>query len=230
MTTANGRVPEDPDNFLFHYTDGHGLLGILKDKAIWATDAMFLNDRNELLHFAPDLLDALLARIQELRASAQEKAGVSIETIDTPTLESAQFQLASSAQRTIERFKESPLESRFHVHVACFCEGGDILSQWRGYASNKGYAIAVKPQSLQSMVVNPGPSGMGGVYDGFSPVVRLDMVRYGSAEARADIASLLNRLVPPDFISDRGVPSLRGQWNGIETLALVKHPAFKEER
>lgn len=40
--------PVDPDDLVWHYTDGHGLVSILSGHALWATSSAFLNDRQEI--------------------------------------------------------------------------------------------------------------------------------------------------------------------------------------
>src|SRR5437868_10408340 len=35
---------------LFHYTDGAGLLGIVKGREVWATHTQYLNDQDEFRH------------------------------------------------------------------------------------------------------------------------------------------------------------------------------------
>jgi len=40
----------DDSKLVFHYTNQEGLLGIIEDKEIWASDAFFVNDSSELNH------------------------------------------------------------------------------------------------------------------------------------------------------------------------------------
>ena len=35
------------EGFIYHYTSSEGLLGILRDKTLWFTDTMALNDSSE---------------------------------------------------------------------------------------------------------------------------------------------------------------------------------------
>lgn len=60
-----GRGPPLPDNIddlVWHYTDGHGLISILTGHCLWATSSAFLNDRQEIAYGG-----ALIARrIREL--------------------------------------------------------------------------------------------------------------------------------------------------------------------
>ena len=53
-----------PASFLYHYTSQRGLLGILENKKIWATNIHYLNDSAELYH-AIDVLQSGLSYICE---------------------------------------------------------------------------------------------------------------------------------------------------------------------
>lgn len=106
---------------LFHYTDVSGLHGIIESRALWATDARFLNDRSEIDHGR----DFILEKIDE-RAS-------------------------KSSSDSIKRFlQEMAGELKiffgptrwYRVFVVCFCEKPSLLSQWRAYSEKGGgYAL-----------------------------------------------------------------------------------------
>lgn len=111
---------------LYHYTDAGGLLGILTNKVFWATDINFLNDAMEL-KYASDLINKILeARINE-------------DDVLRPFLDHSKSYL-----------KLHP--SMMNAYVTCFCERGNLLSQWRAYgASGAGYSIGVITESLKGV-------------------------------------------------------------------------------
>src|SRR5665647_72791 len=41
---------QEPSELIFHYTNLSGLISIVENQCIWATDLYFLNDRNEYKH------------------------------------------------------------------------------------------------------------------------------------------------------------------------------------
>jgi hypothetical protein len=92
------------NDLLYHYTDAVGLLGILKDKCIFATDCRFENDPGELRY---GLEEVALPLLRE-----QPDAQTLTEFVET---------LATAPARAAAPY------------VACFSEHGDQLSQWRGY-------------------------------------------------------------------------------------------------
>jgi len=102
-----------PDE-LFHYTSAEGLIGIIDSRVLWASDMLCLNDASEAEYATQMITDAVTGNLYLLPAEHRQT------------------------------FKES-LISAFRVYtpfVACFCEDGDLLSQWRGYGgSGAGFAL-----------------------------------------------------------------------------------------
>src|SRR5450759_3987905 len=110
---------------LFHYTDSNGLLGILRSEVFWATNVQYLNDSSELAYCIALIRDRL----------ERKKIAVSRNAL-SPTAK-----LFVAAQNTFNPFPN------LTVYVSCFCEEGDLLSQWRGYGhAGGGYAIGIQPR------------------------------------------------------------------------------------
>jgi hypothetical protein len=111
-----------PPRTLFHYTNGAGLQGILESNRFWATHAQYLNDSTELV-YAYDFIKAAVKRHTDEQAPmALAELGYQVTTLLDP----------------------------FYVHellkpyMVCFCEEGDLLSQWRGYGGGVGgYALGL---------------------------------------------------------------------------------------
>jgi hypothetical protein len=109
---------------LYHYTDAAGLLGIISSNRLWATDASFLNDPSEGQLF-PERIIAFM----------REKVGGL-----TPSEERIVIQIENG-------FNKYPRPT--HAFTISFCDDGDLLSQWRGYASfGSGYAIGFDSQNI----------------------------------------------------------------------------------
>ncbi|CAM3739180.1 DUF2971 domain-containing protein [Smaragdicoccus niigatensis] len=142
---------------LFHYTTAAGLLGILtprrfgsttetqlaragkssrgKSFSLFATDARYLNDSSEIVFAAEALADA----IEEI-ATPDDRRGI-------PTLVSL---LRERVFSTWSAASHRPKNRS--TYVTCFCEKGDLLSQWRGYGSNGGgYSIEFETTALRSL-------------------------------------------------------------------------------
>src|ERR1051326_5588338 len=125
---------EIPDGCLYHYTDATGLIGILSGGTLWASHARYLNDASELQYGS--------ALVSTLLSERQSKA--------TPSLVS---QFISGAKQVVNQrgsWTATRSDNVFRqAFVCCFCSDGDLLSQWRGYASRgSGYSIAFDGESI----------------------------------------------------------------------------------
>jgi hypothetical protein len=192
---------------LFHYTTAAGLLGILRSSTLWATDLRFLNDAQEAVY-------------------ARELFVQAIRSAENPTLE-AGHPLHDHSQEfgvAFEGYKElvaKDLNSPdFPVYVTCFCESGDLLSQWRAYGSDHGYAIEVKTEVLKIAAQQ---------LTEYIPV-SLIQVRYGR-DAAADVVSTAMREMSKD--TNLGHVGVHAHYMALRLTAMlagVKHPGFREER
>jgi Protein of unknown function (DUF2971) len=112
---------------LYHYTNAAGLLGIIENNKIWATHINYLNDASEL-SYARQLVDNILAQSQ--KEAASEVVREFFRRVRT----------VFDVSRTMD------------VFISCFCEDGDLLSQWRGYAqAGEGYSIGVDSQRFEKI-------------------------------------------------------------------------------
>lgn len=109
---------------LYHYTNAAGLLGIVEHNKIWATHINFLNDASELI-YARRLVEEALKHGEE----------------------------NSKSEIVREFFRRAAtcfdVSQTMDVFVSCFCQEGDLLSQWRGYAqAGEGYSIGMDGDQL----------------------------------------------------------------------------------
>ena len=110
---------------LYHYTDAAGLLGMLKSQRLWATNSRFLNDPTET-EYAAKLVTEIVKGLER----------------DYP------LPLFVEVNEGIRGLLETYID-RGEQYLACFCENGDLLSQWRGYgATGGGYALGFTAKYL----------------------------------------------------------------------------------
>jgi hypothetical protein len=112
-----------PPPVLYHYTTRAGLIGMLEQRAVYASDVRYLNDENEI---------ALAIRL-------------------TQEIIFARLSHPDDDESLYEKIKSwlYSLESQIRVFVFSMTEEGDLLSQWRAYCKpNDGYAIGIDPQKL----------------------------------------------------------------------------------
>lgn len=112
----------------YHYTDAQGLLGIIKNGRLWATDIRFLNDPSEG-SFLPERLISLM----------ESKPG-GINNTEREVITGLQDALRNP-------------NSNYSSFCTSLSANGDLLSQWRGYGSfGKGYAVGL---SLEGLLPHP---------------------------------------------------------------------------
>lgn len=112
---------------LYHYTTPTGLLGILESKSLWATHTSHLNDSEEM-EYAKKLIYSAI--------DISEKNDLLKTFVD----------FIPELRKVFTYF-----DKFFNYYITCFCENGDLLSQWRAYAnSGVGYSIGFIAKSLNS--------------------------------------------------------------------------------
>jgi hypothetical protein len=109
--------------FLFHYTGNVGLRGIVKTTSVWATDARFLNDTQE---------------VQIAIEAAREVVKSTAKT-------SAKALAALLSKEILIQLHLDPKS----LYVFSLAENGDSLTHWRGYCKEgAGYAVGFKFEEL----------------------------------------------------------------------------------
>jgi hypothetical protein len=121
---GRGRRPE----WVSHYTDATGALGIIRSGTIWATDARFMNDASELMQAERVFQRKLEPWLEEFFGRPESRRA-----------------FAEGFWATFQAAATDPL------YVACFCEADDLLSQWRAYASaGQGYSLRFDATKLDA--------------------------------------------------------------------------------
>ena len=139
---------------LYHYTNLRGILGILNTKRLWATHCKFLNDYSEIVLFRDKLIDFLrpyvLTEYEKLAAENQQAAesiaaagglGAVVQG-DTGNIVDAMYKVTTD-----------------EIYIASFCgERKDpyindigLLSQWRGYGDDGGFALVFRTRDLERL-------------------------------------------------------------------------------
>lgn len=193
-------MAERPDpELLWHYTNADGVRGIVQTGVLWATDAEYLNDSAELRYGREEVADALTREARRLD---------SLSTGDD--VNSARAGIARSILAAMD-WEHAPDEARTSgVYVACFCEQGDLLSQWRGYAAGSGYALAFRRADLNVGELCKVSYGRSTIPEMVTPIV--DQIANTSPNHPGVVTDHYARDVIPKMLAEH------------------KHPAFEEER
>lgn len=103
-------------------------------------------------------------------------------------------------------------------YVTCFCEKGDLLSQWRGYAGGHGWALGFDAEILGSLATSWDPSDS-----------TIQQITYGEV----GISNAVERAVRLIAPVPTGHPGVKGNYRSLvvcrRELARIKHPSFEEE-
>jgi hypothetical protein len=198
---------------LFHYTTAAGLLGILETKRIWATDLRFLNDAQELTYGRQAVIDAIEAR--KLREIDPGKYAYKGEAgLQEAGARAELFDLVLDHNRTSVGFCD------YGVYVTCFCQNGDLLSQWRGYGGDHGYSVEFPKGELERALA---------AMHGYPPASGLFRVRYGPANAKAKGMLAAGHVAKTSNGGHAGIKPHHVALAVNSLLAQIKHPGFEAE-
>jgi hypothetical protein len=129
---------------IFHYTDVHGLLGILSSETLFATDYRYLNDATEAGSIRDLILPIFHAEIATITPKLIERKWLKKDYYEELGLHANLLQ-AEAMYRSFTRGLDKT--TPFFVTSFCKHEPGSeeynhgLLSQWRGYAQSGGFAI-----------------------------------------------------------------------------------------
>ena len=139
------------DDALFHYTSADGLIGILQSGEIWSTACYCSNDESELAAgkgiLTPEFLRATDTMIQDNDPLVETfcRRGVDI-------------------RENARKFEQTIIAHTFHAlcaYITCFCipTGAEdfkhgLLSQWRAYGVDGGYALQFSRKKLLAAIEN----------------------------------------------------------------------------
>lgn len=201
-------IARQPD-MLYHYTTAQGLQGILESRAIWATDIHYLNDYTELV----DSKERLLEIMRSLAAKPGRGHRI----------------LAQQFVARIENEQWPDLRAKpSGPFVSCFCSGGDLLSQWRGYGQG-GYALGFRRSAIDAFASRRALEVDAG-HDGVATIGRIALTR---VEYAADAQErILQRAAEWIVDPPEGSPVGAGQstWVASAAAASIKRDSFAEER
>jgi len=127
-------VQEDRFLHFYHYTTQRAAFHILHSKTIWASDAIFLNDTQEIAWGR----EALLQAFRRLPSDSKRHAPLrrAIELLSTTKAEDG---------------RELSGRLRQRAYTASFSTLDDDLSQWRAYGGANGVALGFTPKLLSEV-------------------------------------------------------------------------------
>ena len=117
-------IEREPPSLLCHYTNQHGLLGIISTGEVWATSVNSLNDRKEF-EYAKELAVSLVS------------SRIDVEPDEVK-------------RRHLTYLHNAALNAGINICVSSWSSRIDDLSQWRAYGgTGTGYSIDLKGSTLR---------------------------------------------------------------------------------
>ena len=194
---------------LFHYTSVAGLVGIIQNQTLWASHYGYSNDAQEVKHFFDVGLPNLLPSIPSERIQA----------------------LANKIFDDKEPLAEPYILSFCTPQKGDNCErvkANGLLSQWRGYAHEGGYAIVFDTEKLSTLLTRLAKEKWNEDADlfGGDVVYSSDSEEQKLSEFGQDlkiIKSFFFEIPPPDETMEKIYIAL------MRCACRYKHWGFKEE-
>lgn len=150
---------EEPPSILYHYTTQKGLLGIIKNREVWATDIFYLNDTMER-KYAVDLTLDMIKWRQKLCSDNPPKFFASTKEPEKKSITPSfpyrysedwiEHNMLDDLCYLIQRSKA------FHIFVFSLSKKGNLLSQWRGYCPHGGYSIGFNTSAFGKLMEKKG--------------------------------------------------------------------------
>ena len=181
---------------------------MLKSQRVWATNTRFLNDPTE-----GDYAAAVVREVLQEQKSHYAPS------------------LFNSVCRGIDKMLNY-YEKDDDEYIACFCENGDLLSQWRGYgAIGNGYALGFAAKHV----------GMTDRPSTIPPKPVLRRVIYDQKKQRDLVKRFVRLMLDGEIIRRRRRRHIKPldyndygwyffSWHLVELVICFKDPAYAEER
>jgi hypothetical protein len=202
-----------PEGELFHYTSLEGLKGILSNRSLWFSHASTLNDPLEL-QYGREVINEVI----------NESIKNNSDNLLRPFYDQLKIQLNTMGDLI------------HHPFITCFCEEGDLLSQWRAYAQKGvGYSIGFKFNSQTQLATQIDELENG------RPLF-LRKVIYKPEDQKELVQNYLDKVLP---IAKKEINKMKESENDtypsavigiqasnplIDLMLCFKHPAFHEEK
>jgi Protein of unknown function (DUF2971) len=197
---------------LYHYTTQEGLLGILKDKCIWATHLRYLNDTSEGEIVSRAVFEELSSRVNSFPL---------MQFLGVPPIERTVKTQCDDEEVISQGFAMSSWATSQNVFVASFSKEGNLLSQWRAYSgASGGYSIGFPPSYLGAAGTHFMQDRPGRFYSDSNPLTRC---KYCDEKEESDLRNDIEALVTSyinEAVSTKQSP-VKGAKEGFHTPAAI---------
>ena len=162
---------------LYHYCSGTTFASIINGKCLRLCDIRKSNDEKEMSFLYPQLFNEMKAYYNSLEADCQ--------FYEISGYEGFSF-FIDKVKNDLDKKIE---DGNFTSFVACFCEKGNVLSQWRAYGDDgRGFSIGFSKSALERYCST------------YNDVIKLVKVRYADDKEKKNIIEgeaikLVNKII-----------------------------------
>jgi hypothetical protein len=229
-------MPKVSDDYseVFHYTGVSGLAGILMTGTLWATHAEFLNDREEyrlfFSHRFPGLLRQAIDRAFDSIHDPRVRSRIADPLGGDHAARDKWFENLLPHLAGGIREMEEPYVTSFCATRSPAVADHGLLSQWRGYGRDGGYAVVFDTQGLEELWPREAATLNGmSMFWGDVEYVGAGATAVDRPEARED-SELMIRSIADWLRNDMAPAYLEPLFAPAHRLAcLTKHWGFEEE-
>lgn len=197
---------------LYHYTNWDGLYGIIQNQTLWATHCKFLNDYSEIELFRSKLIEFLLPHVLQkcngLITDAEHETKVFVD---------AMYKATGYEFYTVSFCGEHKTDEYINTN--------GLLSQWRGYGKDGGFALVFDTKKLEKILQHEGKR-----YTNWELI--LTDCLYDDEKLKSELSEPMNNIA--DFLKE-GIetnkpPDAGKAYNAfVQCASRYKHQGFKEE-
>ena len=218
---------------LFHYTTETGLYGILESQELWATHFAYLNDSQEIIAAKGAIEAALYESIYQVAKDLVEK-----EKLDLKGKLTVEDICSGESVRFVDALYKATLKY-VTPYIFSFCSHGEsnrefhdgLLSQWRGYGSDGGFAIEFDSKEIEEQMHDDGLTCSHSGFHVSSVVYGTDSREFDDLKGRLDaIASVAGQMMPRLFGLEGEEPAIDSTYLPfVQCITRMKNPGFREE-
>ena len=223
---------------LYHYTTQAGLQGILESQTIHATHYKYLNDTTELFHMKDKLPEFILPSVTEfirglmnsnakLQKQIDSDGGIDkIAKHDAQTMVESLFVATFSVNKKFRFF--DPFIASFCGHNERYEKTNGLLSQWRAYGTDSGYAILFDAKQLSDLLKDQESANFCYASGDIGTVVYEDDDEKFTNEF-GKLIDAIKQSIPKLHGND--IPDLKDLYTSfLASVPRYKHCGFKEEQ
>lgn len=217
---------------LMHYTSASGLCGIVTSKTLWASHTSFLYDSEEVVGFLDRVLPMILRPEFERHVAESKHITARVGTVCQLGIDLFDYWF----RKIVDGFKEAERRSQDH-YVTSFCTADapwisqqGLLSQWRGYGLDGGYAIVFNTEGLDSLLTAEGQTY-------YEEAIVFGNAQYDMAElSKVQDEQVLEHIqhvkeAVSAYFATADIEKVYPAFESITILsAICKHKSFAEEK